>query len=219
MTVPAFRSFRRPSRRHFGGAWSRLFGDRQDGGFFFVRRVTSEPRDDGLRRYQIAGCIRLNFVLRAYLYTYTYIHTHARNTLSHTCTRTRGELKHCNDTQPEARSVADPSHPPTRPSLSCRFSFSPAASSHGPLGYSVQSGQSLDGTEILRRTSTTGGKARGVPLLPTRPRTLRHSRDPDCLLFSTVQVTPRRDRRAAACRLHALVFCVFCGCALQCAQL
>lgn len=39
-----------------------------------------------------------------------------------------------------------------------------------------------------------------VPPFPTRPRTLRHSRDPDYvfffLSFPTVQVTPRRDRRA-----------------------
>lgn len=89
MTVPAFRSFRRPSRRHFGGAWPRLFGDRQDVGFF-VRRVTSEPRDDGLRRYQIAECIRLDFCPPCvFIYIHIYPHTRAQHPLTHVHTYTR----------------------------------------------------------------------------------------------------------------------------------
>lgn len=196
MTVPAFRSARRPpsrsSRGHSGGSF---------------RGATFGPGAHGMTACMwVTGMwvtyARIDTIYRnTRTWTLTTMHipvihlTHAQHLSSLTYTRRAKALQRY--TTKQARSVADPSQP-ARPSRTCRFLFPrrpPPATSQGgggggwATGYSVQaqSRHPLFNHLVRVRTSqasTTGGKRSwGSASSDPTSHTEAPLANPDCAFF------------------------------------
>lgn len=138
-------------------------------------------------------------------YTYMCICIHTRATPSHT-----PRAKALQRYTARVRAAASPIRVTSPPVTPCRSLFPrrPSPAARGLLTHSVSS----IAWRVRRLKGAQPEEVYGVPHFPTRPRTLRHSRDPDCALSTvtgdTEAVKGRAGRLLLLVRLRAVVFCV-----------